>query len=363
MNKNVKEILGKIINSGYEAYLVGGYPRDLYLGRKSEDYDITTNALPEEIKTIFKETKDQDTQYGNITLEIENGTVQITTYRKESEYHNHRHPSSITYVKELKEDLYRRDFIMNTLCMNEKEEFIDLLGAKKDIDQKLIRVVGDTSEKIKQDSLRILRAIRFASTLNFKLDPELKKAILEYKDQIKELSYFRKKEELNRIFTSEYAPYGISLLQEFHLEEPLELSNLDTLNLNAPLLGIWAQLTFSSKYEFSKKERKEIETIRTLLEEDILNPFVLYTYGHYYCGLVGEIKGISRNLVLEHYRKLPIHHKDEIAITKKELEQIAPKQLINSIYEDLETQILNGELDNFKVLLRKYVIKKYSGRN
>lgn len=360
MNIVIKTILKKITDFGFEAYLVGGYPRDTYLGLKTNDYDITTNATPKQLKKIFPKANFSNAKYGSITIKNLDYFIEITTYRKEEEYLLHRFPQKITYVKTLNEDLLRRDFTINTLCMNEHGEYIDLLGARNDLEKKIIRVVGNTHNKIEQDSLRILRAIRFASNLHFRLDLDLQEAIKHYKNNIKELSYFRKKQELDRIFIGPNADYGISLLS--NLEEPLEVYGLEKLNLNTSILGIWAQLDFSPKYEFSRNERKEIEKIRQLLKEDLYDPFILYTYGHYYCSVAAEIRNMSKNKILELYQNLPIHHRTEIAINVKELEILVSREMIGSVFEDLEIQILKGSLDNVKLLLKKYIIKKYRRR-
>lgn len=359
MDTELLKLLNKIADAGYEAYLVGGYPRDLYLKRTTTDYDITTSATPEELKQIFLDIDDKDSKYGKVTVKIENRTVEITTYRIEGNYENHRKPI-VTFTKDLLTDLNRRDFIMNTLCIDKNGNFVDLLDAKKDIDNKIIRVVGDTKKKIEEDSLRILRAIRLATILNFTLDEQLKEAISLYKKNLKELSYFRKKEELNQIFASPNIEYGIELLKE--LEEELEIFGISNLNPHTSALGIWAQLEFSSKYEFSKAEKKEIEKLKQLLEKDVLDPFTLYQYGHYYAGIAAEIKGISKSDIIESYRKLPIHHRDEIALSPKELQQIVSKEKLGEVYEDIEKRILSGELENLKIFIRRYILKNYDGR-
>lgn len=360
MNTELLKLLNKITDAGYEAYLVGGYPRDLYLKRTTTDYDVTTSATPEELKKIFPNVDDKDSKYGKVTLKMENIMVEITTYRIETSYENHRKPS-IRYTKELSEDLKRRDFIMNTLCIDNHGNFVDLLGARKDIDNQIIRVVGDTKSKIEEDALRILRAIRFAVTLNFKLENSLKEAIHLYKQNIKDLSYFRRQEELNRIFSSNNIEYGIALLKE--LEEELEISGLKELNPHTSVLGIWAQLEFSPKYEFSKKEKKEIEILKTLLQKDILEPFVLYQYGPYYCGIIAEIKGIPKSEVIDIYQKLPIHHRDEIALSSKELALFVKKENVGEIYVDIEKKILLGELENLKIFIKRYILENYDRRN
>lgn len=359
VNTELLKLLNKITEAGYEAYLVGGYPRDVYLGRTTTDYDVTTSATPEELKQIFSDIDDKDSKYGRATIKIENMVVEITTYRTETDYEKHRKPT-ITFAKELSIDLNRRDFIMNTLCIDKNGNFVDLLGAKKDIDDKIIRVVGDSKKKIEEDALRILRAIRFATILNFTLDEPLKEAISLYKKNLKELSYFRKREELNQIFASSNIEYGIELLKD--LEEELEIFGISKLNPHTSVLGIWAQLEFSSKYEFSKSDKKEIEKLKQLLEQNILDPFILYQYGHYYAGIAAEIKGLSKSDVIESYRKLPIHHRDEIALSSNELKQMVPKEKLGEIYEDIEKKILSGELENLKIFIRRYILENYDRR-
>ena len=121
-------------------------------------------------------------------------------------------------------------------------------------------------------------------------------------------------------------------------------------------------LKFSSKYEFPSKEKKSIEIIKTILGKEVLDPFLLYQYGHYYISIAAEIKGISKNSVLELYQDLPIHHRSEIALTSKELEKMVSKDMISKVYEDLEEQILLGNLENLKIFLKKYIEGKYNRR-
>ena len=178
MYNNALEIL-KILNKNkFEAYIIGGYPRDLYLGNKSTDIDICTNAKYKDLKKIFKEIKDN--KYGSYKLKYKNQEYEITTYRKESKYLNNRFPKT-KYTKKLTKDLKRRDFIINTLCIDRYGSYIDLKNAKKDLDEKIIRLIGPKT-KIKEDALRILRAIRFATLLNFRIDKKLDQAIEKYKE-------------------------------------------------------------------------------------------------------------------------------------------------------------------------------------
>ena len=154
------EVLNILFRHRYEAYIVGGFPRDMYLGKDSYDIDITTNANFDELQSIFDNIKENG--YMSYLLEYKGHTFQITTYRKDISYVDNRKPNIQERVNTLDEDLQRRDFVINTLCIDRNGKYVDLLGAKKDIDNKLIRTVKDPDKSFKEDALRMLRCIRFS---------------------------------------------------------------------------------------------------------------------------------------------------------------------------------------------------------
>ena len=356
------EILNKIVEFGYKAYIVGGYPRDIYISRNSIDIDICTNATPKELKEIFHESISKNQEYGSVTLMYKKIRFEITTFRKEIKYENNRFPVKIKYIDTLIDDLERRDFTINTLCIDNKGNFIDLLNAKKDLDNKIIKCVGSADSKIKEDILRSLRAIRFATILDFELDEKLKNAIKKHGYLLKKLSYFRKKDELEKIFSSSNCAYGLSLIKELNLVEKLELSNFDNLVVTTSSLGIWAQLDVLDIYSFSNNEKQIIKDIQICLKENILNNKTLYKYGLYICTLVGEIKHIKRVDIVEKYNELPIHTIKDInikAIDICDLLNKKPGPFINEIYRDLEEKILNNEIINDKTILINYIKEKY----
>ena len=244
MYNTALELLSKLNESNFKAYIVGGFPRDLYINKNSTDVDICTNATPKEIKEIFKDSKINSEQYGSVSLIYNNVRFEITTFRKEKKYENNRYPVKIKYIDNLIDDLLRRDFTINTLCIDNNGEYIDLLNAKYDIDNKIIKCVGDANKKIKEDILRSLRAIRFATILDFKLDDKLKKAIKKNKNLLKKLSYYRKKEELEKIFSSSNCKYGLDLIKELELDKVLNINN--NIVVTTSSLGIWSQLDVKS---------------------------------------------------------------------------------------------------------------------
>ena len=363
MNEVALSILKRINDQGYISYLVGGYPRDFYIGKDSVDYDICTNATPKELKKIFGDSILPTEQYGSVTLINQGIRFEITTFRKDIKYLNNRKPIEIEYVDNLLDDLKRRDFTMNTMCIDSEGIIIDLLNGKEDIDKKLIRTVGIADLKIYEDSLRILRAIRFATVLDFDLDDELKEAIKRHSSLLKNLSYYRKKEELDKIFSSTNRMKGINLIKELGLEKDLELSNLDNLVPTTYLVGIWAQLDVLNKYSFNNAEKESIIKIQKLMNKKLINYNNLYTYGLYISTIVSEIKGVEKQIVNERYNSLYIHNKTDIKIEAKEICELLNKKpgiFLKEIFNDLEYKLVNKLIENKKDVLKKYILEKYS---
>ena len=357
------KLLKKIENAGFEAYIVGGFARDRYLNIKSTDVDVCTNATPKQLKAIFKEGMLPKEEYGSVNVIYRKVRFDITTYRKDIKYKNNRLPVEIEYINSLKDDLLRRDFVINTLCIDSHGNFKDLLGAKIDIDKKNIRTVGDADYKIKEDVLRILRAIRFATILNFELDTELKRAIKKYAYLLENLSYYRKKDELEKIFSSINKRRGIDLILELGLDKYLELGNLSNVRDTTSAIGIWAQLDLLNKYKFSKNESESIKLIKKLLSKQTFTVLELYEYGLYVPLIVAEINGIDKNIITKIYMNLPIKNMKQIKIDGNEICKILnikPSILVKKILKDLEQKILYKELNNEKEELEEYLIMNYS---
>lgn len=206
-------ILNKLDKLGYESYIVGGFARDLYLKINSSDIDICTSATPVIIKNLFFVIKD-NSKFGSVIIEFEKYNFEITTFRKD-EYINNRFPK-ITFVNSLKDDLQRRDFIINTLCIDKDGNFVDLMKAINDIDNKIINCVGEADIKLSEDPLRILRCIRFACKLNFTINEDVTNSIKIYTYKLKSLSNKRVKKEINAILKLEN---GMDYIKKFNLEE------------------------------------------------------------------------------------------------------------------------------------------------
>ena len=175
--KNVNKIIHVLEEHGFQAYAVGGCIRDSLLGRTPHDWDITTSALPEQVKDLFKKTVDTGIQHGTVTILLDGEGYEVTTYRLDGEYEDSRHPKEVTFTSLLSEDLKRRDFTVNAMAYNEKDGLVDLFGGQKDMEEKVIRCVGDPLERFTEDALRILRAVRFAAQLGFSIEERTRESL------------------------------------------------------------------------------------------------------------------------------------------------------------------------------------------
>ncbi len=209
LSKGSKEVLEKLNNNEFNGYVVGGACRDYILGKEIVDVDVTTNATPDQILNIFKDYKVYKTglKHGTVTVNVEGELIEITTFRKDGDYLNNRKPNSVKFVDDLKEDVLRRDFTINAICYNEKEGFVDLFNGIDDLKNKIIRTVGNADDRFCEDALRILRALRFASTLSFNIEKSTAKAIIKNKDLLKNISKERIYSELVKILLGDNVEY------------------------------------------------------------------------------------------------------------------------------------------------------------
>lgn len=199
--------LEKLESNNFEAYIVGGCVRDFCMNRTPHDFDITTNAKPEQIKECFKEYNriDIGEKHGTVAIIIDGEQVEITTYRIDGDYNDSRHPRNVTFSENLSEDLSRRDFTVNAMAMNKNHEIVDIFGGKTDIENKLIRTVGNPVDRFTEDALRIMRALRFASQLEFDIEAETAKQIHSLAHLLKNISAERIREEFLKLICGKNA--------------------------------------------------------------------------------------------------------------------------------------------------------------
>ena len=365
MLDNALEMINEISNSGFKAYIVGGFVRDHILGIKSNDIDITTNATPKDIREIFKDDCLPGEDYGSVVVVRKNYRYEITTFRKDIGYVGNRRPSEIEYIDSLEEDLLRRDFTINTICMDKDGKIVDHLNGIEDLKKRIIRSVGNADKKFSEDALRILRAIRFATILNFKLDDEIVKAINNNRELLMKLSYNRKKEELDKIFTSSHSKNGVIMILKFKLDKELEIENLEKVKCFSSSISIWSVLNCSDKYPFSSNERDIIDNVNVVMKKNNLDPMNLYSYGLYVNSIAGEIKGINPKKITKAYVNLPIKRRKEIDIEADKIAELLNKEpggYLKTIFEDLEKEIIYRRLPNKSDRIMKYIKNKYGGK-
>jgi len=200
-------IIDKIAAAGFEAYVVGGCVRDSVLGREPEDWDITTSARPEQVKELFGRTIDTGIQHGTVTVMLDKEGFEVTTYRIDGKYEDSRHPKEVTFTPSLKEDLRRRDFTINAMAYNEKTGLVDIFGGLEDIEDKRIRCVGDPEARLREDALRIMRAIRFSAQLGYTIEDETGAAIRKLAPTLSAISAERIQTELVKLLVSPHPDY------------------------------------------------------------------------------------------------------------------------------------------------------------
>lgn len=225
----VARVLKQLRSAGFQAYLVGGCVRDFYMDIPPHDFDITTNALPEMVVTLFADSGVVETglKHGTVTVLTSGGPVEVTTFRQDTTYSDHRHPDDVIFTPSLTEDLARRDFTMNAIALSSDGEPVDPFGGRTDIAAGIIRCVGEADKRFSEDALRILRALRFAARLGFTIEPETAKALLRQRALLLKIAPERILSELSGLLIGKHAAAVLdsyrevfaAVLPELHLDD------------------------------------------------------------------------------------------------------------------------------------------------
>ena len=204
MPEKVSRILNTLSAAGFEAFAVGGCVRDAILGRVPGDWDITTNALPEQVKALFRRTVDTGIAHGTVTVMLGSDGFEVTTYRLDGDYSDSRHPDKVTFTASLEEDLKRRDFTINAMAYHPEKGMIDLFGGQEDLQRRIIRCVGDPRERFDEDALRIMRALRFSAQLGFRIEEQTRAAIRAFAPRLQLISRERIHDEFLKLLLSSH---------------------------------------------------------------------------------------------------------------------------------------------------------------
>src|SRR6056297_1100089 len=216
--QEVKKVASALSEAGYKAYPVGGCVRDMLMRREPKDWDVTTDARPEDIQEIFEDSV-YENDFGTVVVKTGSDIerlklIEVTTFRVESDYSDRRHPDNVSFTNKVEDDLGRRDFTINAMAFDlDKEEVVDPYGGEKDLEKKLIKTVGDPKKRFKEDALRLLRAARFATELEFNIEKQTKKLIKEKADSLEEIAIERIRDEFVKIIMADNADGGVRLLE------------------------------------------------------------------------------------------------------------------------------------------------------
>lgn len=205
--EQVEYMINTLNRAGFEAYAVGGCVRDSIMGREPDDWDITTDASPAQVKKLFRRTVDTGIQHGTVTVMFGKTGYEVTTYRIDGKYEDNRHPREVTFTKSLEEDLKRRDFTVNAMAYHPKKGLVDLFGGMDDLERRCIRCVGNARERFSEDALRIMRGVRFSAQFSYAIEEETKRAAGELSETLEKISAERIRVELEKLLVSPNPDY------------------------------------------------------------------------------------------------------------------------------------------------------------
>lgn len=386
-----KPIIETLIKAGYEAYFVGGSVRDFLLGRPIGDVDIATSALPQDVTSLFKKTIPVGIEHGTVIVVLHDECYEVTTYRVDGDYKDFRHPSKVEFVSSLESDLQRRDFTINAMAMDYDGIIIDPLDGKKDLEGKYIQTVGNPDERFLEDPLRMMRAFRFISQLEFELSDDTKKSIKKNGSYLEKISVERILIEFEKLLIGKARKKALSLIVELQIynylpllvnkrEELIEFSEACA-NHSLHLDELWTLLILILKIDkidhFFKQWKSSNERIKTcvsyinaiaeLQKNNELSPFFVYTYGlsvlkssiKIYCILEQKQSEMMILKLQEIYDGLPIHSRKELAVSGNDLMGLYNKQggpWLSHLITVVERAVVNGEVINNKAEIKEWLL-------
>ena len=353
-------VINIIEQAGFEAYIVGGAVRDYYLQKQNADVDVATSALPKEIQAIFTQTIDVGIEHGTVLVLDCGDPIEVTTYRTESKYSDHRRPDAVHFVRNLAEDLKRRDFTMNAMALSQSGEFIDLYNGRNDIDQKMIRAVGNPSERFSEDALRMLRAIRFSAQLGFSIEQQTLQAIQEQAQSISYIAMERIQVELSKVWTAKYANRAVYYIEQTGLQHYLvghfDKANWENFKTNDRQVG-WAYFCF-----VNNRDTSLLTTYRCSNKDKQFTKQVLEAYDYLQAGIQAmdylrfdrailhtayqfsvwqkQLPSISFEEMVQAKQALPIQHVNALAITGSDLMEWSSKKKGPWIKEAIDAALL-----------------------
>ncbi|MBW4802510.1 CCA tRNA nucleotidyltransferase [Loigolactobacillus coryniformis] len=378
-------VLQTITQAGFEAYFVGGSVRDALLGKKIHDVDIATSAYPAEIKQIFRRTIDTGIQHGTVTVMQQETAYEVTTFRTESGYQDFRRPDHVTFVRSLREDLKRRDFTINALALQHDGTIIDLFAGLTDLENKVIRAVGDPNERFHEDALRMMRAVRFESQLGFTIEANTEVAIRAQHQLLSKIAVERIHDEFVKLMLGQVRYNGlVSFVQtELYQQCPdftnagpafkalLKLPTTPLRSETAVWLLIAQQLQLDSEQvkpflRHWKSANDLIHAVSTSLPvlQKFLTQQPLSNWDFYQAGLTNVLTAnqiayfygvdVAETTLQSKYQQLPIKQRSELAVNGGDLLQalaLKPGPKLGQLLAHLERAVVAAQIPNQKAAL------------
>lgn len=388
-----RPILEKIENAGFQAYFVGGCVRDHLLNKTISDIDIASSAYPEEIKSIFSHTIDIGIEHGTVLVLVDNESYEITTFRTESTYQDYRRPEFVEFVRDLKEDLMRRDFTINALAMDKDGKIFDYYDGISDLNNHIIRAVGSPTERFHEDALRIMRAARFSAQLGFTIDELTQQGMQENAHLLEKIAVERIAIEFQKMMAAPYKALGMTFFlknklhhycpQLIHFENALvKLSQCEHYQddyVNWSLLLYFANYPLDKIASFLRQWKLSntlinqvtnlLKSITYIMEHKQWSNLWLFEQDkqiiHYAQHLARLFDSTITDVnVDELYDLLPIHHMQDLQLNGKDvmglLQQKKSGAYIGEILNAIKSAVLTGELMNEKIAIEQFILEKYS---
>ena len=379
------KVIDQIENAGYEAVIVGGAVRDYLLNKKVNDVDIATSALPHEVKAIFSATVDVGIEHGTILVLMDHQPFEVTTYRTEGQYEDYRHPGEVRFVRSLEEDLKRRDFTINAMAISKEGNLIDLFDGKQDIQNQIIRAVGDPNVRFREDALRMLRAIRFSAQLGFSIETSTLQAIRIDSDLIQFIAKERIAAEISKIWKSEYVYQGLQALINSNLSQYVlgdfkdQLQQWEQFQTNVEEVG-WAYLSLLNRhdmvniFEFYRLSKKEKNFVREVLNcyDALERKWTAMDYFSYdllvletaydFAKWQQKELSFSKESIAERKRNLPLQSLNELAINGNDLMIWSNRKKgpwIKVALDGAIIAVLNKIVENDKEMLKEWFLNDF----
>lgn len=380
-------ILQKLNDHGFEAYIVGGAVRDEILEKPIEDVDIASSARPEQVRRLFAKTIPVGVEHGTVVVRHNHRSYEVTTFREEEDYEDHRRPSSVTFVSSLHEDLKRRDFTMNAMAMSAAGEMIDPFGGREDLKACLIRTVGLAKDRFQEDPLRMMRAVRFAGQLSFEIEDKTEQALRQSAEDLRYISVERVTGEFEKLLMGQNTKKGFSVLassglyaylpgmrgceQQLRRLADVEFSPLRELRERwaavSEILNIESVSSWLRKWKLSNHKVNEVmailDTLRQL-EGENWTPFLVYESGIKMAKSAERVRAILEKVqadvrfIQQIYDALPIKNRGELSVNGNDLMawfQKGPGPWISEQVEAVEKAVIDGKVRNDKEEIRTWL--------